>query len=323
MIRKINGSWIEFTHHNIAEGVYYTPMCRAFTEKQWRAKIREMKKLGMTYLQLLCTSLAYADRAESYFRTDIYPFAENFMCPDPIEVLLDEADKCDMRVFVSVGYYGDCYHAYTNMTSEEVKARAFRAMEQLYGIFGHHKSFYGWYLPDEVGADPCYPDEFISYVNAYASFAKSLDCKHKIFISPYGTRGIVADDAFVKSLERLDADFIAYQDEVGVMKSTPDETPRFFENLRKAHDKAGRAALWANVETFAFEGVRYRSPLIPATAERLYAQLAAVSDYTDETVCYEYIGMMNEPGTIAYCGHPDSIEYYRGYKKLIDDGKIQ
>ena len=29
--------------------------------------------------------------------------------------------------------------------------------------------------------------------------------------------------------------------------------------------------------------------------------------------------MFNKPGTIAFCGHPDSIEYYRQYKKLLEE----
>lgn len=323
MVKKIGGSWIEFSHHNIKEGVYYTPVVRTFTDEQWRAKIREMKELGMTYLTLLCSSLCYSDRAEAYFPTDLYPAPADFGCKNPIETLLDEADKQGMKVFLSVGYYGDCYHAYENMISAEVQARAFKAMEQLTALYGHHPSFFGWYLPDEVGINPNYPPEFIHYVNSYAAFAHSLDKTKKMFIAPYGTRKVITDDRYIRDLEALDADFVAYQDEVGVRKSTPDETGAFFEALRKAHDKAGRSALWADVETFTFEGDTYRSPLIAADADRLYRQLAAVSDYVDEILVYSYLGMMNKPGTIAYCGHPDSIAFYNGYKALLDAGKLK
>lgn len=323
MVKKIGGSWFEFSHHNIKEGVYYTPIVRTFTEAQWRAKIQEMKELGMTYLTLLCTSLCYSNYAEAYFPTDIYAPPADFGCKNPVEVLLDEADKQNMKVFLSVGYYGDCYRAYDNMISPEVQARAFRAMEQLTALYSRHPSFFGWYLPDEVGINPDYPPEFLHYVNSYAAFAHSLDKTKKMFIAPYGTRKVVVNDNFIRSLESLDADFVAYQDEVGVRKSTVDETGRFFEALRKAHDKAGRSALWADVETFTFEGDTYRSPLIPATADRLYKQLAAVSDYVDEILVYSYLGMMNKPGTIAYCGHPDSVSYYTGYRSLLEQGKIE
>ena len=57
---------------------------------------------------------------------------------------------------------------------------------------------------------------------------------------------------------------------------------------------------------------------MPANIDRLERQLASVSPYCDEILVYQYMGMMNRPGTIAYCGHPDSVEYYRAYKKLFD-----
>ena len=110
MLKTFSGSWFEFQHHNPPEGKYWNPVCRAFSEEQWREKVREMKSLDMKYIVLLCTSLVYEDYAEAYFKTDIYPFAENFGCADPIAALMDEASKCGMKVFVSVGYYGPWTH---------------------------------------------------------------------------------------------------------------------------------------------------------------------------------------------------------------------
>ena len=44
-----------------------------------------------------------------------------------------------------------------------------------------------------------------------------------------------------------------------------------------------------------------------------------ISPYVDEILCYEYLGVMNKPGTIAYCGHPDSIRFYNEYAALVDE----
>ena len=71
------------------------------------------------------------------------------------------------------------------------------------------------------------------------------------------------------------------------------------------------------MELFEFEGDVYHSALIPAAIERLEKQIEAISPYVDEILTYEYIGIMNEPGTIAYAGHPDSVDYYRQYEKLL------
>lgn len=319
MIKKITGTWFEFTHHNLPEGKYWNPICRQFSSEQWREKVREISSLGMKYIVLLCSSLVYADgREEAYFKTDIYPFAKDFACDEPIEALLSEADAQDIKVFMSVGYYGTWTHTEDNMANPEVTKRAFKAMEQIYGLYGHHKSFYGWYLPDETCIAGHFSDLFISYTNKYAAFGRSIDKNMKVLIAPYGTNILKADDEYVRQLAGLDVDIIAYQDEIGVQKSTPDQTGAYYKALRKAHDKAGRSALWADMEIFSFEGKVYSSALIPATVERVEKQLEAISEYCDEILCYEYLGMMNKPGTIAYCGHPDSIDYYRQYKEMID-----
>lgn len=318
MTKLIGGSWFEFQHHNRAEGKYWNSVCRAFTAEQWRAKVREMHTLGMRYIVLLCTSLVDDEIAESYFKTDIYPAASGFGCDDLMGALMDEAAKCGMKVFVSVGYYGVWLRPVENMTSPAVEKRAFQAMEEIYAQYGQYDSFYGWYYPDETGADGHFEAHFIQYVNRYTAFGRSLNKNLRTLIAPYGTKLILPDDTFVKQLAGLDVDFVAYQDEVGVRKSTPEQTGAYFEGLRRAHDRAGRSALWADVEMFDFEGDAYRSALIPSNMDRLEKQLEAVSPYCDEVLGYQYLGMMNQPGTIAYCGHPNSTAYYEAYKAFRD-----
>lgn len=115
----------------------------------------------------------------------------------------------------------------------------------------------------------------------------------------------------------MDVDFVAYQDEVGVRKSSPEETGAYFKALREAHDKAGKSAIWADVELFGFEGDVYRSALIPSDMERVEKQLKAVAPYVDVILCYQYLGMMNAPSTEAYCGHPDSVKLYEDYESFV------
>ena len=315
-MKTIKGTWFEFRHHNKPEGKYWNPICRRFTDEQWRAKVREMYHMGMEYVVLMCSSLVYENEAEAYFETDIFPFPEDMVCKDPIGVLLDECDKCDMKVFVSCGFYGVWTHTYENMTSPEVTARAFKAMDELWAQYGSHKSFYGWYFPDETCIKGHFLEEFITYVNAYSAHAHKIAPHTKTLIAPYGTNILVADEEYVEQLKQLDVDIIAYQDEIGVRKSTPDQTGAYYKALRAAHDAAGRSALWADMEVFEFEADVYRSALIPASMERVEKQLEAISPYVDVVLCYQYLGMFNEPSTIAYCGHPDSVRYFEEYQKF-------
>lgn len=138
----------------------------------------------------------------------------------------------------------------------------------------------------------------------------SIDPKLKMLIAPYGTNKIVADDRFVAQLRELKCDIIAYQDEVGVEKSTPKQTAEYFKALKAAHDKAGKSRLWADVETFAFEGAQYRSALVPADPDRLKAQLESVSPFVDEIIIYIYQCMMESPDAKATFGQRDAVKLY-------------
>ncbi|MBP5230326.1 MAG: DUF4434 domain-containing protein [Clostridia bacterium] len=309
MQKPITGTWFEFWHHHLPEGKYWNPICRRFSAEQWEAKVDEIASVGMKYIVLMDTAIGYDAYFESYFDTDIFPFAE-MACKDPIGALLNAADRNGIKVFMSCGFYGIWTHTLENMTSPVVTERAFRAMKQLFERYGHHPSFYGWYYPDETCIDGHFLPEFIDYVNRYSAYAHEIAPGTKTLIAPYGTNILKADDDYVEQLKKLDVDIIAYQDEIGVRKSKPEDTEAYYKALRAAHDKAGHAALWADMEAFEFEVDVYQSALIPATIERLERQIASIAPYVDEILIYQYQGMFNKPGTIAYCGHPDSIRYY-------------
>ena len=117
-------------------------------------------------------------------------------------------------------------------------------------------------------------------------------------------------------LRRLDVDIIAYQDEVGVRKSTPDQTGAYYRSLREAHDKAGRSRLWADMEVFEFEGATYRSALIPASIDRVEAQLRALSPWVDKILCYEYPGLLSRPGSEASYAGDEPARLYAEYERL-------
>ena len=313
MIKPIKGSWFEFQHHNVPEGKYWNDVCKKMTEIQWRDKIREMHEIGMEYLVLMASSL----KDEAYFVTDIYPLAD-LVCRNPIEVMFDETAKLNMKVFVSAGFYGEWTKPYDNFVDPQVTKRAFKAMNQLCERYGHYSSFYGWYLPDEAWINKNFDPLFVDFINKYSAEMHRISSKYKMLIAPYGTKDCVVNDEFVKRLESIDCDFIAYQDEVGVEKSTPDQTKRYFESLKIAHDKAGRSALWADVETFKFEEQVYHSALVATDFNRLKAQLESVSPYVENILIYTYECTMNKPGTSLFIGDKNSTQLYFDYKNYFN-----
>lgn len=306
-IKTISGSWFEFQHHATVEGVDWNPECACFTSRQWEEKVKEIVDVGMEYLVLMETALYY----RAFFPTNIFtPW--RLACADPMEAALTAADKYGVKFFIGGGFYGDW--ASPKIVADPVAAKKrLQAIAQLAKLYSHHKSFYGWYWPNEAFIDRYYSKEFIQYVNTCSRLARRLTPRAKILIAPYGTRVAVPDDKYVRQLESLDVDIVAYQDEVGVRKSTPQETPRFYEGLRRAHDRAQRSAIWADMEIFRFQGAVYKSALLPAPFSRVLEQLEAVSPWVEKILVYQYQGMMNKPGSPAFCGSPSSTKLYMAY----------
>ncbi len=313
MSRKIDGTFFEFRHHNTAEGKYWNPALEKFTATQWREKVREISALGMEYTVVMATALY--DRC--YFKSSVFPFAD-IPCEDPIEEILSEADECGVKVFLGNGFYGDWRKAAENIRSQAIIDRSFRAMDELAVLYGHHKSFYGWYFPDETCIILRFSKDFIKYVNLCSGRCRELTPDKKTLIAPYGTNLVLSSDYFVRSLAETDVDFIAYQDEVGVKKTKVDRTEKIFEKLRRAHDKAGRAELWADIELFDFEGMVYKSALIPASFDRIKKQIENAAHYVDKILSYQYLGIMNPSDSKAFAGHQNSVKLYEDYREYLN-----
>jgi hypothetical protein len=304
-IKSIEGSWFEFQHHTLAEGKYWDHMLKNFTAEQWDKKINEIAEAGIKYLVLLDIAIG----GKTFYPSGLLP-KHQLGCDDPLETVLTAADKYGISFFISNDFFGEWTNEKIMMTDKSVHSLRINAMAEVAGKYSHHKSFYGWYFPNETAISGHYQDMFINYVNLCSSEARKLMPGAKSLIAPYGTRTVDPDDLFVKQLEMLDVSFIAYQDEVGVNKTKVDESAGIFEKLNKVHTKAGRAKLWADVEVFKFEGQTYKSALIPAAAERIIGQLKAVSPYVEKIFIYQYIGMVNKPGSEVFAGHPDSALLY-------------
>lgn len=308
----ITGTFFEFCHHSPVEGTYYNPALRSFTDGQWAEMIRDIYALGMDTLVLMFSSLVTPDGSESYAPVTVFPQAE-MGCRRPMDVLMDTAEELGMHVYLSAGFYGVWLHPVDNMQSREVQARAFKACEQMLEKYAKYACFEGWYLPDETEAGPYFSPVFLDYVNRYSTFFRRITPEKKIVIAPYGTNQIRPDDIFVRQLEGLDVDAVAYQDEVGVQKSRPEETGAYYEGLRKAHDRAGRSHLWADMEIFRFEDQPYKSALLPAEMERIEKQMASIRPHVEKILVYAYPGMMARPGSIAGYGYPEPEKLYAAY----------
>lgn len=323
-MKHINGTWLEIHHFNIKEGKYFNPICHEFSDEQWKEKVRELASLNMKYIVLMGVAITdKQDYTEVFYPSKHFKKWNEIKANDPVNAILSEASKHNMKVFVGAGTFGYWADVYNNMTSPIVHNKTITIMKELYELYGHYDSFYGWYYPDETGICGHYEQEFINYVNSKTNFSRTINPNLKTIIAPYGTNHIEFDELFVEQLKSLEVDFVAYQDEVGVKKSSEYETYMYYKQLKQAHEKANKSKLWADVEIFEFEGDVYKSALLPSNVNRIKTQLEEISEYVEEIIVFQYQGMMNMPSSIAFCGHPDSIKFYNDYKILLSTIKTK
>src|SRR5207253_8135611 len=98
---------------------------------------------------LVLMSSALDDKA--FYPSGFLSARWNLTCEDPIEAVLDAADRSRQNVFVSAGFYG-------HTTEETSNAPDYldwhkRLTEALWARHQSHRSFRGWYIPNEAETD--------------------------------------------------------------------------------------------------------------------------------------------------------------------------
>lgn len=309
-IKPITGSWFSIYWYD-RRHYYWNDACLRYTDGQWDAVIKDMADLGLEYL-VLCD---VASHGKSVYDSKVLPKIET-ASRDPLEAVMTACDRYGMKVFLTNDYFNDklYFKTWEMFEPENVKTR-YQILREVAEKYSGHPSFYGWYWAWEPFINPYFPDYFMRYVNETTREAKRLTPAAKILVAPYGTKTAVADATFVKQLENLEVDFVAYQDCVGCRVMNTEQSRRAFETLRKVHDKVPQRRLWADVETFTWEGIPNlaATPLIPAKMDRLEKQLAAVSPYVDRILVFIFEGLFSRPESPAYTGYAPAGRYYREY----------
>ena len=183
-MKHINGTWLEIHHFNIKEGKYFNPICHEFSDEQWKEKVRELASLNMKYIVLMGVAITdKQDYTEVFYPSKHFKKWNEIKANDPVNAILSEASKHNMKVFVGAGTFGYWADVYNNMTSPIVHNKTITIMKELYELYGHYDSFYGWYYPDETGICGHYEQEFINYVNSKTNFSRTINHNLKTIIA--------------------------------------------------------------------------------------------------------------------------------------------
>ncbi|WP_414630775.1 DUF4434 domain-containing protein [Bacteroides sp. UBA939] len=311
-VQPITGTWINLAYKDV-RNKYTNPQNFDNTDpKLWEAKVRELADMGIEYLVFM----EVANEGKSFYPSKIMPWLYNKDMKSPVDAILDEAAKHDVKVFMSTGWAKD---QDDNLLDPAIKERQLQIMEELASIYKNHKAFYGWYLPVEDCLCPIFAEHAVQSVNALTEKAKALTPDKKTLISPYGIGLSEFDNPdYEKQMSKLKVDIIAYQDEVGCLrdKFTLPRLKKNWQRMRDIHNRLN-IEMWANCETFTWEeGTNDRqSALIPAAYSRLLSQQAAASVAgVDRIISFMFGGIIENPKSSYQLGQPVwSNDLYNNY----------
>ena len=154
--RQIDGAWAGIYHWSEIEGKHWNKDIAKMTDAQWQELVRSMHsiEMNMIVIQEVFRNEEYVGRhfltvdsyaGKAFYPSELYPGRMPIAAKDPVEAILSEADKLNISVMVGVGLF-----AWFDFTSESLEWHK-RVAKELWDKYGHHPSFYAFYVSEESG----------------------------------------------------------------------------------------------------------------------------------------------------------------------------
>lgn len=237
---------------------------------------------------------------------------------DALDIIYRVAEEKGMRVIADLNMNGG--ELYKKHTLEYVNSEYKKHIPLFYKRYGKYKSFWGWYLNNEL--NPLKPDEVTNSTywrkawKAAVSECKRVAPKTVVTISPFflldknAYRGfeylqpIVYEQWWAKTLAETGIDILMLQDSgaehLGFF--TLEDRRPFFQAFKNACEQAG-SKLWLNVETGEVDARDWEDAIqmersntqkwVYTKTEWLAQKLALAAEFGDNIVNWGYYPYMN------------------------------
>ncbi|HXI38741.1 MAG TPA: DUF4434 domain-containing protein [Bryobacteraceae bacterium] len=321
--RTIDGAWLGIVHWSDEEGRYWNTDIRKLTDDDWRQQIRGMHGIGMdtVVIQELFRNQEYYGRYSisktgykglAYYPSALFPGRMQIASHDPVEAILAEADLLHMNVFLGVGMY-----AWFDFSAASLDWHK-KVAEELWRRYGHHPSFYGWYVSEEVygslipdqgeAVKDRYRQEIVTFFREFQSFCRKLAPEKPVMLAPNAHGMRQSQDAWPLVLQHLDivCPFAFHRMPRGDV--TGDESATIWQGMC---DRAG-SHLWMDMEAFLFEG----KALVPRPIDGLIQDLTRFPNF-EKILCYQYPGIFNSPDSSLKPGGPRTVMLYSEYQQYL------
>jgi len=327
--KTIDGAWIGLYHWSEEEGKHWNPDIKKLTNDQWREVVISMHKLNMNIIVVQETfrNQQYVGKhtiekngykGKSFYPSKLYFDRMPIDAKDPIEAILSEADKQGMNVFLGVGLY-----AWFDFSSASLEWHK-KVAKELWDMYGHHSSFYGFYVSEESGGSLDNwekeevtrlkrKSEIINFFKEFKSYCNQFAPSKPIMLATNSMGVPSGEDTYPELLKNLDI-----LCPFGFARMPVDDIPgeQVAALLQSYCNKAG-THLWFDLEAFLFND---DGSLYPRPIEQIELDLTHFTNF-EKTICYQYPGVFCDPDNSIKIGEPSAVKLFIDYQNYIENIK--
>lgn len=335
-MKPITGSWIDILHPSERDGVYWNRMTLAYTAEDWRRLIRHLAEdFRLEYLVLTSVVVhrgifLFPSRLKTHGGTAPPRIPLN-ACEDPVRAILEAAAEFRLKVFVGVGFYPETGCLFPTREHLDPSLDWVQHLaEELLERYGSLPSFHGFYSSLEQGFQQTglFHPEHVEWMAGFTSRLRRLDPRKPFLTSPHHPWQVARTKpdlaVLAQQIRDMDVDYFVPQDGVGFdVPHNPRPAALAHESFLILKDvcAATRSELWANVELFRFENDIHFQPLIPASWERIEAQIRGVTDSVSRIICYQIPGLMTSQEKFPRLGEPETQDLFLAYRNFLESQK--
>jgi len=330
-IQQISGAWAGIYHWSEIEGKHWNQDIKKMTDDQWKELIRSMNKLEMNLVvvQEVFRNEEYVGKhtttvdnyaGKAFYPSRLYPGRMDITADDPIEAILSEADKLGMNVLMGVGMF-----AWFDFTPESLEWHK-RVAKELWDMYGHHESFYAFYVSEESGGGldnweqrpemrKKRKDDIVNFFKEFKAYCNGFAPSKPVMLATNSFEVPNGMDTYPALLEHLD---ILCPFGFARMPEGDLTGKEAADMLQKACDEA-KSHLWFDLEVFLFNP---DNSLYPRPVEEIIRDLNLFDNF-EKILCYQFPGVFNDPKMSIRVGEARTIDLFNGYMKYLKELKAK
>lgn len=318
--KRLGGAWVDIYQFDEPSGRAFNAELRQMTDQQWRELVQAMHAVDQ---DLLVVTMMFHNvmhrglhkietegyHGKAFYPSKLYPGRMPVASSDPLETILSEADRLGMQVMPGVGAY-----AFFDYSPGSLRWHK-QVADELWQRYGHHPSFYGWYISEEKDGglgDAAERREIVEFFRELTPYLRRMAPEKPVMLATNAHHVRGAEETYRQLLPHLDILCPFAFHRMPADDLTGEEAAALLQSLC---NEAG-SHLWLDLETFVFRNV---FELHPRAIQGLVSDIQRFPNF-EKILHYEFPGMMSSPRMSRRPGGAASVKLYEDYERYLREG---